>query len=212
MKNIDLLGIPDTSLRGLNTRTALSVRKSNCEPTVDRILKGKRQMHRNEHRESIFKLASLSKSVNLAVSPFLHFLIHAQTHARSLQTTGWALYVNPVRAELIDTADKWSKTEECIRVREGWAEWKVFLYQDERATRRRKRRKMGKWRGEGRNGIKEIKREWKTERLWLLIYCYMFDVSLLSKHILACATATIYSLIIKINAINSKCVCVCVYG
>lgn len=178
MKNIDLLGIPDTSLRGLNTRTALSVRKSNCEPTVDRILKGKRQMHRNEHRESIFKLVSLSKSVNLAVSPFLHFLIHAQTHARSLQTTGWALYVNPVRAELIDTADKWSKTEECIRVREGWAEWKVFLYQDERATRQRKRRKMGKWRGEGRNGIKEIKREWKTERLWLaylLLHVWCFS-------------------------------------
>lgn len=75
MKNIDLLGIPDTSLRGLNTRTALSVRKSNCEPTVDRILKGKRQMHRSEHRESIFKLAELVKVCqprSFSISPFSH--------------------------------------------------------------------------------------------------------------------------------------------
>lgn len=32
------LGIPDTSLRGLNTRTARSVLRSKSEPTVDRIL------------------------------------------------------------------------------------------------------------------------------------------------------------------------------
>lgn len=37
--SLDLLGIPDTSLRGLSTRTALRVRKSNSDPTVDRILK-----------------------------------------------------------------------------------------------------------------------------------------------------------------------------
>lgn len=38
-KHFDLLGIPDTSLRGLNTRTALRVRKSKSEPTVERMLR-----------------------------------------------------------------------------------------------------------------------------------------------------------------------------
>lgn len=34
----DLLGIPDTSLRGLSTLTARSVRRSKSEPTVAKIL------------------------------------------------------------------------------------------------------------------------------------------------------------------------------
>lgn len=34
----DLLGIPDTSFRGLSTLTARSVRRSNSEPTLARIL------------------------------------------------------------------------------------------------------------------------------------------------------------------------------
>lgn len=45
MLSFDSLGIPDTSLRGLNTRTALSVRKSKSEPMVDRILQGKKTRH-----------------------------------------------------------------------------------------------------------------------------------------------------------------------
>lgn len=55
----DLLGMPDTSLSGLKTLTARRVRKSKSEPTVDRILQGKRQTHRNVHSESIFKPAGL---------------------------------------------------------------------------------------------------------------------------------------------------------
>lgn len=42
MLSFDSLGMPDTSLRGLNTRTALRVRKSKSEPMVDRILQGKK--------------------------------------------------------------------------------------------------------------------------------------------------------------------------
>lgn len=34
----DLLGIPDTSFRGLSTLTARSVRRSKSEPTLARIL------------------------------------------------------------------------------------------------------------------------------------------------------------------------------
>lgn len=51
---------------------------------------------------------------------------HTQPHARPLQVGGWALYVNPVRAALINTADKWSKTEKCIRMWEGRAEGMVL--------------------------------------------------------------------------------------
>lgn len=40
---LDLLGIPDTSLRGLNTRTARRVRKSKSEPTVERMLRRRRE-------------------------------------------------------------------------------------------------------------------------------------------------------------------------
>lgn len=40
---LDLLGIPDTSLRGLNTRTARRVRKSKSEPTVERMLRKRRE-------------------------------------------------------------------------------------------------------------------------------------------------------------------------
>lgn len=40
---LDLLGMPDTSLRGLNTRTARRVRKSKSEPTVERMLRRRRQ-------------------------------------------------------------------------------------------------------------------------------------------------------------------------
>lgn len=39
----DSLGIPDTSLRGLSTRTARSVRRSKSEPTVARILQAEQQ-------------------------------------------------------------------------------------------------------------------------------------------------------------------------
>lgn len=39
----DLLGIPDTSFRGLSTRTARSVRRSKSDPTVARILQGEQQ-------------------------------------------------------------------------------------------------------------------------------------------------------------------------
>lgn len=42
LKSFDSLGIPDTSFRGLSTRTALRVRKSKSEPIVDRILQGKK--------------------------------------------------------------------------------------------------------------------------------------------------------------------------
>lgn len=41
VKDFDLLGIPDTSLRGLNTRMALRVRKSKSGPTAVRMLREK---------------------------------------------------------------------------------------------------------------------------------------------------------------------------
>lgn len=48
---LDLLGIPDTSLRGLNTRTARRVRKSKSEPTVERMLRKRRHRHtKSAHR------------------------------------------------------------------------------------------------------------------------------------------------------------------
>lgn len=96
MQSFDSLGIPDTSLRGLNTRTALRVRKSKSEPTVDRILKGKRQTHRSVLRQLIFTLVKLV-SVSQTLPDFL-FLSHTHSstntrslsthiHARSLQAT-----------------------------------------------------------------------------------------------------------------------------
>lgn len=52
-------------------------------------------------------------------------LTHTDTPMQKPIMRGW-MYVNPVRAELIDTTDKWSKTEKCIRMSEGCAEGMVF--------------------------------------------------------------------------------------
>lgn len=74
--------MPDTSLRGLSTLTALRVRKSKSEPTVDRILKGMRQIHRSVHRQSIFKQVKLV-TVSQPLPVFLFSL--AKTHTHTLQ-------------------------------------------------------------------------------------------------------------------------------
>lgn len=112
MQSFDSLGIPDTSLRGLNTRTALRVRKSKSEPTVDRILKGKRQMHRSVLRQLIFTLVKLV-SVSQTLPDFL-FLSYTQFYKHTLtfnthpcqviisNCVSNIQYVNPVRAELIN--------------------------------------------------------------------------------------------------------------
>lgn len=47
-----LLGIPDTSLRGLNTRTARRVLRSKSEPTVDRILDRYKEWESKKHEVS----------------------------------------------------------------------------------------------------------------------------------------------------------------
>lgn len=43
LRRSDSLGIPDTSFRGLSTRTARSVRRSKSEPTVARILQAEQR-------------------------------------------------------------------------------------------------------------------------------------------------------------------------
>lgn len=53
LKGLDLLGMPDTSLRGLNTRTARRVRRSNSEPTVERMLRERRQRHKKSAQRAI---------------------------------------------------------------------------------------------------------------------------------------------------------------
>lgn len=60
MLSFDSLGMPDTSLRGLNTRTALRVRRSKSEPMVDRILQGKKT---DPQRCAQFICISVSKVV-----------------------------------------------------------------------------------------------------------------------------------------------------
>lgn len=59
---LDSLGIPDTSFRGLSTRTALSVRRSKSVPAVARILIGTK---RREIRVSTLSLKTTYSSHHL---------------------------------------------------------------------------------------------------------------------------------------------------
>ena len=65
-----LLGMPDTSFSGLSTRTALRVRRSKSEPTVDRILQDgakDRQTDRQRNKGKI-RLALLLPDRNVGVT------------------------------------------------------------------------------------------------------------------------------------------------